>query len=435
MGLFPRRQKHEFENINSTEPMSTTIQFVLLALVVQPLGAGGLLSQAANVLQRDIRVSTSQPAIEARDLPIEQSMRLRTLALAGASSTPGARIKSPHLAEHGWDPAVSEILEQQRAYLRRRAVSVRETRFRAGALLGLFKAGIGSPSCLSPAIAAVNGRAAGPVFTPQLGDNHYRIEGCGFGAAPGEVRLEPDTHSAAPARPLKITFELDGSGAWSDSEIHVRLDPQLAGMPDFMATLVIAPADGSGIELHGCRFIAVRGEPISLKTIAAPWAKLDTTATALRPITQLEFLSPPGGGDEVPPDAMNMSALVVRSDPDPFSGGTDYYDLSGLNAGWVIESIQLQHYSAVCPGDVIRTDQPGAWDVSLDARSFTVSWTLSSCSSFVPPVFRFEMSSSQYAVKVWVIGPLGTEPVRGDTSQVHKENEIEANPLSKRRMQ
>jgi hypothetical protein len=415
-------------------PTSTTIQFVLLALVAQPL-SGGVLAQAANALHRDIGASTSQPAIDARELPIEQSMRLRTTALAGASSRLGTRIRNPHLAEHGWDPAVSGILEQQRGYMRNRAAS-RETRFRPGLLPGLLMAGIGSPSCLSPAIAAVNGRAAGPVFTPQLGDNHYRIEGCGFGASPGEVRLESEVRASGP-RLLPITLELDGPGAWSDREIDVRLDPRLAGMPDFMATLVISPADGPAIELHGCSFIAVRGEPILLKTIAASWAKLNATATALRPISQLEFLSPPGRGDEVPRDAKSMSALVVRSDPDPFSGATDYYDLSGLNPGWVVESIQLQRYAATCPGDVIRTEQPGTWDVSLDARSFAVSWTTGSCSSFVPPVFRLAMSSSQYAVKVWVTGPLGTAPVRGDTPQAHKENEIqiEANPLSKRRMQ
>jgi hypothetical protein len=42
-------------------------------------------------------------------------------------------------------------------------------------------------------IFAVNGRAFGPVFTPRLGDNHFRIEGCGFGNAPGEVRLESES--------------------------------------------------------------------------------------------------------------------------------------------------------------------------------------------------------------------------------------------------
>jgi hypothetical protein len=361
---------------------------------------------------------------------------LRILALAGASSKLGERVKNPHLAEHGWDHAVSRMLEQQRAYLRKRVAS-RETRFRPGLLPGLFMAGIGSPSCLSPAIAAVNGRAAGPVFTPQLGDNHYRIEGCGFGATPGEVRLEPDIHASRSMRLLPIELELDGPGAWSDSEIDVRLDPRLSGIPDFMATLVISPAEGLGMELHGCRFIAVRDEPVLLKTIAAPWAKLNATANALRPISQLEFLSPPGSGDEVPRDVRSMSALVVRSDPDPFSSATDYYDLSGLGPGWVVESIQLQYYSATCPGDVIRMEQTGTWDMSVDAHSFTVSWTTSSCSSFVPPVFRFGMSSSQYAVKVWVIGPLGTEPVGGDASQADKGNEIhiEANPLSKRRMQ
>ncbi|MBZ5721057.1 MAG: hypothetical protein LAO03_11815 [Acidobacteriia bacterium] len=378
-----------------------------------------------------------QAIVEARDLPIDQYVKLRTLALSGASARLGPRIKNPRISSGGLDPGVPAILEKQREYLRTHVAEIRQRgslteksaqapQLEHSSMLGpgLFGAALPPPSCLHPMIAVVNGRAAGAVFTPQLPDTHYRIEGCGFGAAPGEVQLEPDPRVLALGTRLQpITLQLDRPGAWSENEIDAHLDPRLSGIPDSSVALVVHLKDGRRAELPGCRFVAVRGEPTPLKTIAASWAKLNATTASSHAIRQLEYLSPPLRGEEIPHDAPGMSALVIRSDPDAFIGAPDVYDFSALNPGWVVESIQIQNYSITCPGDVTRAEQAGTWNTSFDAHGFTVTWARDSCFSFIPPVFRFSMSASQYAVKVWVMGPVGTEPMGVDLTQNNQKHD------------
>lgn len=268
----------------------------------------------------------------------------------------------------------------------------------------------GGLSCPSPVITSVNGRASGAVFTPQLGHNHYRIEGCGFGNTRGEVRLVADPSDAAVAiGPINLLPE--GLTAWSDREIDVRLDPRLSGIPDSTAALVVQLADGGQVQLSGCRFIAVRAEPVALKILPASWVVF-TTAGGNRPLPQLEFVSPPIGGEEIPRRAENMSALVIRSDSKAFEGGSDTYDLSALNPGWLVESIRIQKYAASCPGDVTRTSDSGEWSTTFHESGFTLRWASTTCSSFIPPRFQFGMSWSEYAIKLWLTGPVGTEPLR-----------------------
>jgi hypothetical protein len=184
-----------------------------------------------------------------------------------------------------------------------------------------------------------------------------------------------------------------------------------------MTTLVVLLRDGRRIELHGCRFVALRGEPRILKTIAASWVKLSATGSRFRPIPQFEYVSPPTSGEDIPPGAAKMSALVIRSDANSFGAGVDTYDFSALSPGWVVESIQIQNYDVACPGDVTRTEQFGNASAKVDDHGLTVTWASHSCSSFIPPMFGFKMASSEYAVKVWVTGPIGTEPVGVDRIQ------------------
>jgi hypothetical protein len=254
------------------------------------------------------------------------------------------------------------------------------------------------------------------VFTPLATYNHYRIEGCGFGNDPGEVRLEIDAGSGA-SSVQSISLQLEQARSWSETEIDVYLDPALSGISDSTATLVIRPPSGRFGTMAGCKFIAARTSPIPLKTIASSWVKLNAASAQLHSIRQLEYVSPPGHGTDVPRDSHEMSALVVRSDVDSFLAGSDFFDFSPLNSGWVVDSIELRRYSAICPGDVTRAEQRGMWGANFDARGFTVAWARHTCRSFIPPIFRFAMSFSEYAVKVWVTGPAGTDPMRTDMLQ------------------
>jgi hypothetical protein len=221
-----------------------------------------------------------------------------------------------------------------------------------------------------------------------------------------------------------MPLQLEGPSAWSENQIDVRLDPRLAGVPDSKATLLVRLADGRNIELHGCHFVAVRGEPVTLKTIAASWVKLSAPGRTSHSLPQFEYVSPPTSGEDTPGDALRMSAFVIRSDSDDFGAGTDIYDFSALNPGWVVESAQLQNYHVACPGDVTRSRRSGDSRARTDDRGLTVKWASSSCSSFIPPMFRFTMAASEYALKVWVTGPIGTEPVGIDRRQERPETQV-----------
>jgi len=364
------------------------------------------------------RRMNAQWVSEAQEFPVAEYARLKAEALSKANGQPGPRIRNPRLSSDGIEPAILAVLDEQRRYLQNSAEPGRAWPRRLTAMAGLLRTALPVPSCFNPLILAVNGRAVEPVFTPRLGDNHFRIEGCGFGSRPGEVRLEPESSVPLPAIAMQpTTLQLERAGSWSDNQIDVRLDSHLAGNPDSIATLVVRLADGRRLELHGCRFVAVRGAPVALKMISASWVKLSPTGTQPRLLRQVEYVSLPTGGEDIPPDAANLSALVIRSDSETFDGGTDKYEFSALNPGWVVESIQIQNYDVACPGDVTHTEQAGDSNLRVEDRGLTVNWASRTCSSFIPPMFRFSIAASEYGVKVWVMGPIGTEPVGVDRTR------------------
>jgi hypothetical protein len=401
--------------------LNRPIQLVATILIAHAIALGGRVvvdgRAAASGGWLD-RAENSPAATQARELPIQHYTKLKRAALSSANGRLGPRMRNPRVARTGLDVEVSMILDEQGKYLRNSGeFKWKETqtpRLKHGPVpVGILsRAKFPLRSCLTPVVATISGRAVGAVFTPRLGDNHIRIEGCGFGREAGEVHLMPASSLDSLEAPIRtIALQLEGSSAWSETEIDVRLDPRLAGLPDFTTTLVIRLADGREVKVEGCRFVAARGEPVPLKTVPASWVKLSATTATSGPIHELEYLSPPAHGAEVPSAALGMSALVIRSDPDAFAGGTDVYDFSALNPGWIVESVQVQRYSIDCPGDVTRASQYGNWSTRLDAHGFTLRWTNSTCLSFIPPMFRFSMNWSEYAVKVWVVGPIGTEPI------------------------
>ncbi len=334
---------------------------------------------------------------------------------------------------HGWDPVLRAIVDEQREYLRShpsvlgetswdgadgqdprgRRTNVAQPTYSGKARAGddaLLTAGLFSASCSSPGIALINGQAAEAVFTPEAPDNRYRIEGCGFGLEPGKAWIESESSASSPGGAGRVIgLQLDGSGGWSDTEIDAHFEAGLSGIADSTIRLVVQRADGTLLQVGGCHFVAARGEPTLIRTIPASWVNLDPTKSSLRPIRQLEFVSTPLAGDDVPANAVGTSALIVRSDPDEFVTGVDAYDFSWLAPGWVVESVQVQKYVVNCAGDVTRTSTADDWRTAFDAHGFRVWWSRNSCSSFIPPVFHFDMTSSEYGVKVWVVGPLGTE--------------------------
>jgi hypothetical protein len=380
----------------------------------------------------------ASPTIQTGDpegnLPASRYLELRMQTLAQARLIAGPRLKNPNLATGGLDRnAVAALAEQRASRLNRAGFSSQSAggtallSDRPAALLDSSSTNqpaqqpriptqteldTHKSSCSVPGIHEVNGRTSSPVFTPAEPDSHYRITGCGFGSSPGTVRLQPSVSGSTPGPALQpIALVLEGFRSWTDDHIDVRINSSLTGVPDFTADLVIQLPNGRSIRLPHCQFLAARGEPQLLRSIPAAWVHLDATSLSARAIHQVEFESPPVAGAEVPPDAVGASAFIVRSNPQAFSTGRDTYDLSQLAPGWVIESVQLRVFNAACPGQSKLPVSNGVWETSWTAHGFVVAWADETCSSPIPPVFNFTLSSSQYATNVWVIGPAGTQPI------------------------
>ena len=376
---------------------------------------------------------TTQTGVPEGSLPASRYLELRTQTLAHARLISGPRLKNPNLAPGGVDRNSATVLAGQRAR-RLNRIGFSSQSASATALLsdrpatllpsstsnqpaqqpGIHvqtEAVARKSSCSVPAIHEVNGRASNPVFTPAEPDSHYRITGCGFGFAPGTVRLQPNVSGSTLGPALQpIALELEGLKPWTDDHIDVGINSGLTGIPDFSANLVIQLPNGRTVQLSHCQFLAARGEPQLLRSIPAAWVRLDATSLSARAIHQVEFESPPVAGAEVPPDAVGSSAFIVRSNFQAFSTGRDSYDLSQLAPGWAIESVQLRVFNAACPGESKLPVSNGSWETSWTAHGFVVAWADETCSSPIPPVFNFTLSSSQYATNVWVIGPAGTQP-------------------------
>lgn len=225
--------------------------------------------------------------------------------------------------------------------------------------------------------------------------------------------MQPDLRGlqiGVSSRPLSI--ELDSPAGWTDFEIAVHIDSKLSGVSDFPVDLVVHLANGREVPLLGCVFVAARGEPQLLKTIPAAWVKLDATFASSRPIEQLEYVSPPVKSDEIPAEALGSSVFIVRSDREPFAAGRDLYDFSQLSPGWAVESLQLNQFGVSCPGDRPLAESKGAWATAWNPHGFAVLWGRETCASSAGPAFNFTLNSSQYAARVWVIGPAGTQPLR-----------------------
>jgi len=347
-------------------------------------------------------------------LPLDEYEKLRAQVLKNATDLPGPRLRNPAISGDGLALDVFRALQEQRSYLERHG-AVTRTALNPESASDNYS----DPpaprhvTCHKPMIRSVNGKTTGVVFTPMASNNIYKIEGCFFGDEPGIVQLE--AHTAAPqaksVRPITMQLDSASPGTWSDNELRVRLDTSLSGIPDYPVTLVIYPSKRRRIELRGCRFVAARGNPQLLSVIPSAWVNLYPSGVGSRSISRLEYFSPTQASDAVPTGTTASSAFVVRSDQEQFGIGSDVFDFSRLNPGWVVESIQLQTYSVSCPEVVTTVQSFGRWEAEWSARGLRVAFEDSVCTSSVPPAFTFHMSLSQYAIRVWIVGPVGTQPL------------------------
>jgi hypothetical protein len=382
-----------------------------------PLLQGVVQSLAADALQTD-----PPGGAQLKPAGADECQKLSSQVLKTANVETGQRLKNPAIASDGLAPGIVNALQEQRNYLEaHEAVASTRTPVNAAAreLIGENSrkprsfSHDPSPACREPMIRSVNGKTKNVVFTPTAANNTYKIEGCFFGDAPGFVHLEARSGAHQPNAIRSIPMRLDSAslGAWSDHEINVQLDSELKGIPDYAVTLVIDSAKYRRIELRGCRFVAARGKPQLLSVIPSAWVSLYPSGVGSRSIRQLEYVSPTDASGAIPRDAIASSALVVRFDPKQFGIGRDSYDFRHLNPGWVVESVQLQTYRVSCPEVAAPMQSSGGWEAAWTPLGVTIAFQETVCLPTAPPSFSFNMSMSQYAIRVWVVGPVGTQPL------------------------
>ncbi len=386
----------------------------LVFLFCAALSAGNEQALVSEALQTVSLAAQFDPTL------VDENGKLWSQVLANAMVTAGPKLKNPVISSDGLTPGVVRALLEQRKYREAHgavaftpAAVNAATRERIGHNSQKLPSPSGDPPCRAPMIRTVNGKAKGVVFTPTAADNRYRIIGCFFGDGPGIVELkthsEPHQSNAVP--PIPMQLDSTSSGAWSEHEINVQLDTEISGIPDYPVTLVIYPLKHRSIELRSCRFVAARGHPQLLSMIPSAWVSLYPSGVGSRSIRQLEYVSPTQASGAAPEDASASSASVVRSDPGQFGTGTDSYDFGHLNPGWVVESVQLQTYSVSCPVVATTAQSFGSWEAVWTRQGVRVAFQESVCVSSPPPRSSFNISVSQYAIRVWVVGPVGTQPL------------------------
>lgn len=386
------------------------LAFLFYAALVAPK-ARALAPEAAQKVSSGAQL---KPAL------VDEYQNLWTQVLKNARVETGPKIKNPAISNDGLAPGVVGALREQRDYLEaHETASLTQAPVNAAnrELIGDTsrkpRSSSADPPCREPIIRSVDGKTRGVVFTPTAANNRYRIEGCFFGDVPGTVQLEarsaPHPPNAIPPIPMQLASI--STGAWSDHELNVQLDTELTGIPDYPVTLVIYPAKRRRIVLRGCRFVAARGHPQLLSMIPSAWVRLYPSGVGSRSIRQLEYVSPTKASGAAPKDASASSAFVVRSDPGQFGIGRDSYDFSHLNPGWVVESVQLQMFSVSCPEAAASAQSFGGWEVDWTPHGVRVAFQESVCASSRSPQSGFNMSLSQYALRVWVVGAVGTQPL------------------------
>jgi len=287
-------------------------------------------------------------------------------------------------------------------------------------------------------IATVDGKKSGVVFMPIAGpEGTFVIQGCGFGAKPGEVYLSglqyppssPTGRRIIRMFPDRLSLQIAQNGftggqpgqgnwqlGWSDRQIVVRMDPNASGFFDTNnVALVVKTASGQEYKAAGFRFFAAREQRklASIPTRAiTPGQSYDTAGHA----TVANILSPSAASVVLP----GHTVAVVREDNSaPFPGGADTLDLSrSLPPGFQV--IGVQQFNAALTSAACQSIPPGGghfttngtWNVTATGGgAYMILWQEQSCatqSTSGPNVSSGSISA--YALDITVTGPRGVDP-------------------------
>ncbi len=271
-------------------------------------------------------------------------------------------------------------------------------------------------STKSVMIQSVNGVATGVtnpkiVFTQDPQYNDYKISGCNFGQSQGQAYLN------GPFRSGQVALQIQ---SWTDSEIEVKVAPNLTGEPDQNnVTLTIAPTANAPGRLQNCKFYALRQEVTLTRFPQTQVTLAPIVDDAGETVRNVKYSSPYNGlgGQDLQSSQTTLAGGVDRFNETRFNPqGTDIWDLSTLAPGFVPTQFSLSHWNGTClsGGFGIGIDdqtqytdgQWGAqWDPGNPKRVIVnlAEWHCHSTNSG-------DTSNSSYALEIQVTGPIGVNP-------------------------
>lgn len=313
-----------------------------------------------------------------------------------------------------------------------------------------------APQVCKAGIASVDGQSSGVWFSPVGGEEgRFVIQGCGFGATPGQVYLRQVTYApAAQPRGLRgspgslspgqVSFQVVPNG-WGDRQIVAQIDPNASGLYDTEnVTLVVKTAGGQQYQASGFNFSAAREDQV-LKFLPKPsGCKPQSTGPACVPLgVSLAAASTSTGPiwPEVESPSVNLlqpgetiavsREVAVGQFPIPaspgrsFAGGTDTYQFQ-FAPGFQLDphtGVQLSHASGdsrYCDSVNGVYSKNGNWSVHYTSTSsFQVSWGVEACwpKSVVTSGNSLDVlnyaSVSAYELEITVVGPRGVSPWAG----------------------
>ena len=176
-------------------------------------------------------------------------------------------------------------------------------------------------------------------------------------------------------------------------------------------SVVLYRADGQQLQLDGNSFYAVR-DSFTMRIVPQPWVTLgvvkDVSGQSTTPTYQTALTN-------VPPD----SVYVDRVSVDRIGNGQDYYDLSGVNPQFSVDSLQL--YTALAPcgqytnGDSTTLYIDGYTSAQWDGNNIRVNLGGSTChhnAALIQGGGSDDEAEIFYALDINVTGPRGVDPTQ-----------------------
>lgn len=249
------------------------------------------------------------------------------------------------------------------------------------------------------------------VFTQDPQYNDYRISGCNFGQSQGQAYLN------GPFRAGQVPLQIQ---SWTDTEIEVKVAPNLTGEPDQNnVTLVIAPSGNAPGRLQNCKFYALRQEVTLTRFPQGQVTLASIVDDAGASVTSVKYSSPYNGIGRQDQQSANdtFAGGVDRFNETRFNPqGTDVWDFSTLAPGFVPTQFSLSHWNGQCASggsavlvddDTVYTD--GQWGAQWDPgnpKRLIVNLAEWHCHA----TYSGDTSNSSYALEVQVMGPIGVNP-------------------------